>query len=193
MDPLRPLLPHWQFAEVHHIRSRCVPSALIDAAAEFDPTGDPLIGAAMALREAPARLAARLGLPSALAQRPRFGRADFTPLGRPTPLSVAFGLVGRFWEPGYGLVPFDAGTALADVPAPGAARLLLGFFAEPLADGRSRLTTVTRVHAADAAVRARLALYWAVIRPVSGLIRRRMLARIDAAALAAAPDVTAPG
>ncbi|MDH4390548.1 MAG: hypothetical protein QE285_03870 [Aquabacterium sp.] len=30
-------LPHWQFEEVHHIRSHATPAALLDAAGAYDP------------------------------------------------------------------------------------------------------------------------------------------------------------
>jgi len=54
-----------------------------------------------------------------------------------------------------------------------------------LPDGRTRLLTETRVHCVDAGARRRFTPYWWLIRPVSGLIRRRLLARIDDAALRA--------
>ena len=104
MDWINGWMPTWQFAEVHHIRSQASPAALLDAAAAYDPAGDALITGALALRESPARLAAALGFSSALAQRPQFSKADFLPLGRLGDQALAYGLVGRFWEPGYGLI-----------------------------------------------------------------------------------------
>ena len=202
-DPLQACLPQWQFAETHHTDTTASPEALLRAAQAYDPVDDPLIGAALALREAPGRLAARLGWRSALAQRPRFGLADFTPLGQPTAHSLAYGLVGRFWEPGYGLVPQADAAAFAACRAPGAARLLLGFVAQPLAAAvggqpRTRLLTTTRVFCPDAATRRRLAPYWWLIRPVSGLIRQRMLGQIARTAERAGqaggpPPFSAPG
>ena len=174
-------LPSWQFDEVHHIRSRASAGALLDAAAAYNPADDRLIQSALALREAPGRLASALGLGGALGQRPRFGLADFTPLGRQGDEALAFGLAGRFWEPGYGLQPLaDPAAFLAPAP-PDSARLLLGFLALPLA-GQTRLTTLTRVFCNSESARRRLAIYWAVIRPVSGLIRRRILADVRRAA-----------
>ena len=174
-------LPQWQFEEVHHIRSSAAPAALLDAAAAYDPAHDAWITAALSLREAPARLGARLGARSALTQRPRFGLGDFVRLGRDGDAALAYGLAGRFWEPGYGLQPLaDPAAFLAPAP-PDSARLLLGFLALPLA-GQTRLTTLTRVFCNSESARRRLAIYWAVIRPVSGLIRRRILADVRRAA-----------
>ncbi len=40
------------------------------------------------------------------------------------------------------------------------------------------ITTVSRLVCADDATRRRMALYWGLIRPASGLIRQRLLAQI---------------
>ncbi len=174
-------LPQWQFEEVHHIRSQAAPARLLDAAAAYEPGDDAVIRAALALREAPARLAGRLGGRSALAQRPRFGLADFVALGRQGDTALAYGLAGRFWEPGYGLQPLADAAAWQAYADADAAKLLLGFTVRQ-AGGTSTLTTLTRVHCGSAATQRRLAAYWLLIRPVSGLIRRRILADVRRAA-----------
>jgi hypothetical protein len=62
--------------------------------------------------------------------------------------------------------------------------MLLAF--EARVDGRTtRITTLSRLVCPDAATRRRVTVYWAVIRPVSGLIRHRMLAQIRQVAEAA--------
>jgi hypothetical protein len=139
-----------------------------------------LIGSFIALRELPGRCLAALGRHNALARRAAFGFEDFTPIGQGADW-LAFGLVGRFWQADYGLRHVRDGNDFRCFAEPGTARLLLGFRTEP--DGeRTRLATVTRIHCPDAESLARMRRYWFVIRPVSGLIRRRMLARIDQAA-----------
>ncbi|MNT33576.1 hypothetical protein D3C72_1695100 [compost metagenome] len=59
---------------------------------------------------------------------------------------------------------------------------MLHFTAEPEGTG-TRLTTRTRVWCGDAAAQRRFTAYWLLIRPASGLIRRRMLQRVRDAAL----------
>ena len=177
MDWINGWMPTWQFAEVHHIRSQASPAALLDAAAAYDPAADSLITGALALRESPARLAAALGFTSVPAQRPRFSKADFLPLGRLGDEALAYGLVGRFWEPGYGLLPLADAEAFRSFSTPGVAKLLLAFEARPDGDA-TRITTLSRLVCADAATRRRVATYWALIRPVSGLIRQRLLGQI---------------
>lgn len=174
------LLPQWQFEERHHRLLRVSPAAALAAAAAYRPDGDRLIAGLIALREWPGRLAAALGRPNALGQRAAFGFDDFTPIGQDTE-HLAFGLVGRFWEADYGLRGVPGGDAFRTFSEPGTARLLLGFHVEPAGVG-TRLSTLTRIHCPDAASLARMRRYWRVIRPASGLIRRRMLARIDALA-----------
>ena len=56
----------------------------------------------------------------------------------------------------------------------GRIEIALAFWAEPAGSG-SILHTETRVRAVDAAARRRFRLYWLVVRPFSGLIRRRWL------------------
>lgn len=173
-------LPQWQFAEVHHIRCGASPAALLDAAAAYDPSQDAVINTALSLREAPARLVAALGWGNAPDPPPRFGLGDFVPLGRQGDQALAYGLAGRFWEPDYGLQPLADAEAFRAYDDPDAAKLLLGFVVRR--EGRSRthstLTALTRAACVDEAARRRLAAYWTVIRPMSGLIRRRILADI---------------
>ncbi|BAK84760.1 hypothetical protein GLX_23480 [Komagataeibacter medellinensis NBRC 3288] len=55
---------------------------------------------------------------------------------------------------------------------------MLSYTLQPLTRGTYRLTTETSVFCPTSATRRRFAPYWYLIRPVSGLIRRRMLAFI---------------
>lgn len=79
------------------------------------------------------------------------------------------------------------GWTRADAPTPEAYRALRGpgfatatmnFLITPTPSGGVRLSTETRVHAADAASRRRFAIYWRVIYPGSALIRRGWLRAI---------------
>ncbi len=179
-------LPRHDFAERHTLRVHAPPGRLLDCAADPSVGDDPFVERCIALRELPARLMARLGRPTALPQR-AFGLVDFTPLGRDGDREIAFGLAGRFWQADYGLVLWDAApssSSCSSTAAAGCARLVMNITATPLADGATLLATETRVHCPDAASRRRFRPYWWLIRPVSGLIRRRMLRRIADAALA---------
>lgn len=60
---------------------------------------------------------------------------------------------------------------------PGWVAYLTDFHLQPREAG-VQLTTETRVRVTDQRARRRFAIYWAIIRPASGLIRRDMLATV---------------
>ena len=177
MELIHRLLPEWQFAERHALVLDGVSPAR--AYASIVPglsADDPLIARAIALREAPGRLLRTFGLSrNTLPTRP-FGFHSFALLGEVPGREVAFGLAGRFWQMDYGLrriADSAAFMAMTDQP-----RLVLNVCVEPLDGQGCRLVTHTRVHCPDEAQRRRFAPYWVLIRPVSGLIRGRLLRRI---------------
>jgi hypothetical protein len=186
MEWINRLLPEWQFGERLALAldgvspARAYASIVPGLSAE-----DPLIARAIALREAPGRLLRALGLSrNTLPTRP-FGFHSFALLGEVPSREVAFGLAGSFWQMDYGLRRFaDTAAFMAMTDQP---RLVLNVCVEPLDDRGCRLVIHTRVHCPNEAQRRRFAPYWYAIRPVSGLIRHRLLRRIAARARAAAP------
>jgi hypothetical protein len=175
--PLDRWLPDFQFTETHARMTRASAGACLNAAACLDPADDALIRAALALREAPGRLLEALGRPGTLQRRPRFGLHDFLLLERDADRSLSFGLAGAFWQADYGLRPLATPQAFSALREPGIVRLALSFHTEPLTTG-TRLTTTTRVECPDAISLRRFRPYWWLIRPVSGLIRRRLLSHV---------------
>jgi hypothetical protein len=177
MELINRLLPEWQFAERHAITLPGVSPA--QAYASIVPglsAEDPLIAQAIALREAPGRLLRALGLSGNALPSRAFGFHSFKLLGEVPGQEVAFGLAGRFWQMDYGLrriADTAAFMAMTDQP-----RLVLNVCVEPLDGQGCRLVTHTRVHCPDEQQRRRFAPYWYFIRPVSGLIRGRLLRRI---------------
>ena len=152
MDLDRLYLPHWQFSE-HHQRLIDAPAAaVLDAVEDLLRFDDPLVRAFLVLREAPGRLAGLLGR-----------RND---------------LVGRFWRADFALERIADGEHFRCYDQPGVAKLVLCFRCTPSASG-TLLHTETRVFCPDRASRLRFTPYWLAIRPVSGLIRRRLLAGIE--------------
>lgn len=175
-------LPVYQFRERHQLLVDASPAALLDAAGLPEVVDDPWVRGFIRLREFPDRLMGALGGRSGLRNRAPFGFHSFTPLGRDADRELAFGLVGRFWQSDYGSVPIDSPGAFEDFEEAGVAKLVLNFSAEPLGDGCTWLRTETRVFCNNRASMLRFTPYWWVIRPVSGLIRRRLLKRIGDAA-----------
>jgi len=88
---------------------------------------------------------------------------------------------GRLWRLDGGLVPIAGADAFARFAEPRTPRLVIGFSANPDPLG-TLLTTETRVFCPDCYSLLRFAPYWMLIRVPSGLIRRRSLRAIKAAA-----------
>ncbi len=101
-----------------------------------------------------------------------------------TPTTFVVGVSGRPWRPSGRLAPFTQAR-------PGTVQMLADLRAEPLSRGRSRLSTETRVAAADEDGRRAFRRYWRVVGPLSALIRRRWLAAA-ARSIAAANRSVAP-
>ena len=99
---------------------------------------------------------------------------------------VVYGQIGRFWalnERAALTSPKTVEEFLAfDDPRYAVAAMNLRV--ESLAPGRTRLCTETRVRALGPGARWRFRLYWLLIRPFSGLLRRVMLNGIKAKAQA---------
>lgn len=165
-------LSTYQFSEVHACDVAAEPAAILDGVAAYRPAADRFFRLMIGLRELPMRA---LGRPDAA--RPPFGLHNFTLLDR-SESEIVYGLIGRFWRPDYGLEPVADGAAFLGFDAPQVAKLALAFEARPGPDGRTRLVTETRVSCASRAARLKFTPYWLLIRPVSGLVRRRMLAAI---------------
>ena len=177
MGLMERFLPEWQFQERHE---RWLPGITAERAfAAVVPAlqaKDPLIEKAIALREWPGRLLQRMGAAGTRLPTQAFGFDSFTPLGTVPGREVAFGLVGQFWRLDYGLIPVADTQAFERVQ--GEPRLVLDVCVEPDTDG-CRLVTRTRVHCPTESLRRSFLPYWYLIRPVSGLIRHRLLARMQ--------------
>jgi hypothetical protein len=108
---------------------------------------------------------------------------------------VVYGQIGRFWarnERGALVSPRTADEFRRfDDPACAVAALTL-LATEQDGGARTRLYTETRIHALGPQARRRFRLYWLIIRPFSGLLRRAMLNGIKARAIAMARPHSRP-
>jgi hypothetical protein len=103
--------------------------------------------------------------------------SGFTLLGEQPGEELVLGTVGRFWLAQGELTPVSP-ESFREISAPGTAKAAWNFAVHPGTRGRTVLTTETRVLCSDRATRRRFRIYWALIGPFSGLIRREMLAAI---------------
>lgn len=93
---------------------------------------------------------------------------------------IVLGLVGRFWRPDFNLQPCRPEFFSGELP-PGLVKMAWNFTVEEgiAAGAPVRVSTETRVVCSDGASRFKFAVYWALVRPFSGLIRRVMLRAIE--------------
>ena len=166
-------LPRYQFSERHRTRVRASPDEVIRAVVALDRRPDRFRDFLMALRSVPSRLLGR--------QAPQVGQLAFTPLDWDEKSETVAGLIGRFWQLDGGLVAIPDADAFARFAEPGTPKLVISFRAASDPVG-TLLTTETRVFCPDRSSRLRFAPYWMLIRLPSGLIRRRTLRAIKAAA-----------
>jgi hypothetical protein len=170
------LLPHWHFRERHRHATPASPAALLTAAEQVTWAEVPVLRNLMGVRSA-----GRLRRPAGSPILTDMAEIGFTVLER-TGDEVVIGALGRPWKGGGGPAPRlieqpDPARFFVDYAEPGWAKMLANFRA---ADGE--LTTETRVLLTDEPARRAFRRYWMIIRPFSGLIRRRWLAAIAARA-----------
>lgn len=103
-----------------------------------------------------------------------FERAGFSVVAERVPEEVVIGLLGSFWMPRGGLCADVTAETFRAGPPEGQALAGWNFTVVCLPDSCSELRTETRVRCAVDA-RWKFRLYWLVVRPGSGLIRRAML------------------
>lgn len=156
--PVTDALPAYHHAERHSLRVAASPEQALEAARETRLDDVPLVRALFRLRGLGAER------PGPLWETLR--ASGFQQLGEDTLV-----LVGKPWTPKGSRRAVDDFVGFSE---PGWAKMALDLRAEPDGDG-ARLTTETRVYLTDRASRRRFAAYWLVIRPVSGLVRRRWL------------------
>lgn len=170
-------LPEHSFAERHEILISALPEQVMAAVVKYDPGNDLCIRRLIGLREIPARVAGAFLREKPLPPAP-FGLSDFLLLERDENRDIAYGLLGRFWRPNFGLIKLQDSAAFATFEQPGVAKLVLSFATQIRDDGVVRLMTETRVHCPDRFSRLLFMPYWFIIRPASGFIRRRILTAI---------------
>lgn len=116
----------------------------------------------------------------------RFLDAGFVQLDEVPNVELVLGLTGRFWTPTGGLIRTERDSFRAG-PKPGYAQAAWNFRLTALDSSRTELSTETRVRVADDARRPFL-MYWSVVRPFSGLLRRVMLRDVRRVAVST-PDL----
>jgi hypothetical protein len=170
-------LPRFDVHERHEVLVPVPPERALELVLSIPAGSDPVVRLLIAAR----------GMVARRQPLERFFLAHrFVVLAR-SPTEFVAGAVGAVWRLRGGLVPMPDADAWRRANVPGTIKAAIDFRAEP-APGGSRLSTETRVAAADARARRVFRAYWLVVGPFSAFIRRRWLA----AAMAAANRSVAP-
>ena len=171
-------LPAYDFREMYAVEVAADPERIYTGAKELQPSEVSLVHRLFELRSLPARLAGRTEMRfvagrTLLEQMQGLG---FVLLEDRPDEEFILGLVGQFWRPRAGLtfLPITRDEFLK-FATPGYARAVVSLRIEPRAAGTCSLCTETRIAVTDAASRRKFAVYWFLIRPGSGIIRRMWL------------------
>jgi hypothetical protein len=179
-------LPRYDVTEHHELQVSAAADRTYAAIWEADLAASVFVKALFALRAIPSLFAVRTARRRSPARVTLHAvlQLGFFLLAEDRGREVVVGVMGRFWKPTGNLSPGDRQRFLAP-PSPGTARAAWNFAVSEQPQGRSLLTTETRVLCADEAALRSFRRYWRVVGPFSGLIRRYMLASIRATAQAA--------
>jgi hypothetical protein len=167
------------FSETHRIQIAASSESVYRALRELTAAELPLTRFLFALRRVPALLSGAPGLTVASA-RPlleTMRNQGFFLLAEDPPRELVLGIVGKLWRPSSGVHRIASADEFVAFAMPGFAKAVTNFCVST-ERGMTTLTTHTRIRGVDAAARNRFAVYWALIRPGSGLIRRDALRAI---------------
>jgi hypothetical protein len=114
------------------------------------------------------------GLPPEILTLDGMMQQGFVLLAERPPQEFVFGLIGRFWTLSPQVQLFNA-DAFITFNRPGFAKAVINMAFIAQGNRGVRVTTETRVHCPDEASRRRFRLYWLLIAPFSGIIRKEWL------------------
>ena len=176
--------PTWHMHEYHETIVNAPPKVVYDAMLALPADASTVMRVLMALRGLPARLIGRGSQRKALAHSEALiaamQRRGFALLGERPGEEIVLGLAGRFWQTTPSGVRLNGREDFMRYEESGSARASMNFRVEPLADGRTRVSTETRVRCFGSAER-KFKVYWALIGPFSAWIRRDWLRLIKRA------------
>ncbi|MDZ4270716.1 MAG: hypothetical protein U1D00_34455 [Mycobacterium sp.] len=180
-------MPTFDAGIAEHTVVAADPATTFAAARNLDllTVHSPLLDLSMWLRSLPARLSGHAAPPlPRLVIDPEMGLEGWTFLGEQPNREVAFGAVGRFWQPNIEWRDVSA-TDFGSFDEPGWGKIAANFSVLPYGTSATLLTYECRTVTTDPDSRRRFLRYWRLIRPFVGHILRATLAQIAVNAEAA--------
>ena len=159
-------LPVYDYVETHDVEVAAPAATVYRAVLEADLCESWIVRTLFFLR----------GLPTEKVTLRMIRQMRFEILGEQTDREIVLGLAGRFWTPAGDLREVNAENFRA-FREKGCAKAAWNFSLDEKSDS-TLLATETRIQCLDEASRRSFSVYWTLIAPFSGWIRREMLATI---------------
>jgi hypothetical protein len=174
--------PYPDVVETHRIEIAAPCEAVYQALWTADLGSSPFVKGLLALRSLPERIVHRghKRRPNQKLTLETIIEAGFGRLAEEPGREIVLGVAGQFWRPLSNILPFNPEHFHGSAPT-GLARAVWNFTVQETRAGHTLLSTETRVICGDPASRLKFRLYWLLIRPFSGLIRRLMLRAVQRA------------
>lgn len=176
------MMPNFDTAIAEHIIVRSDTATTFAAARDLDllTVHSPLLGVSMWLRGMPARVFGRNPVPPAtLKINEDKALPGWVHLGQTPGREIAFGAVGRFWQP---VIEWrdTAADDFVDFSEPGWGKIAANFSVRPYGTSTSLLSYECRTLTTDLDSRKRFARYWRLIRPFVRHIMQATVRQIKA-------------
>lgn len=178
-QPAPAFLPDFNWYECHDSRPiRAEPHDIIAAAKSPEMQRDWIIDGLMRLRNTPSAILNRFRTDPA-AKTVQFSASDaFQQLSESND-RLELGLTGKFWQMELAPVSLASPQEFMQFDDPDCGKLVVRYMVIERPGKGHILRTETFVQVIGAKARRKFAVYWLLIRLPSGLIRRRMLKRIE--------------
>ena len=167
-------MPIYEVSEYHEVTVHAPIDGVYDALRTTDLGTSLIVRALLRMRAFPRLLSRQPRVRDARIDLDSLLKNGFVLLGEHPPTELALGLVGRFWLAADRTEVNDV-DEFREFDQSGYAKAVWNFSVVESGPGAARLATETRVRCLDERSRTRFRLYWSVIAPFSGLIRRQIL------------------
>lgn len=170
-------MPDYDVSEYHETKVQAPMTKVYDALRTADLGESSIIRLLLRLRQLPAVFGTGGHKPNLKINLDAIIKGGFVLLGEHPPNEIALGVIGRFWTLSADRCRVKADEFIA-FDRHGYAKAVWNFSLVAESAEVTRLATETRVRCLDDASRRRFRVYWALIAPFSGLIRREALRMI---------------
>lgn len=188
MTLIEELMPRYDAAARYQTLVNAEPARTFDLLQHVDFSRSGIIRCLMGLRTMGRSRNAKRDPRQSLTERMR--GSGFVLLRQIENQELLIGVVGRFWQARSGIVVGLSSEEVLAFQEPGYAKAFWNFHVASSAPGRTRLSTETRVQTFGPGARRKFRLYWTLVGPFSGWIRKEMLRliRIEAEQLRRAKE-----